>query len=456
MDNGFKVLMLNIVNNRLIKAFKARLNGGHLEIAGKKGTGKTTASSVLWEIMTPGRDRITHGEKKSVLTAILSDGVSQITATRTYLPSGSTTSIMKQTPNEDGIMEIVPVSHKDFKAMLSSLSSNPQDIRNMKAKDKVALLLESAGIPPESYEAIDAAVANAARELGDAQSEMKKHVLGEKEPAKADPMESNILAEKIAEINKHNQRYSATENELSGAELVVMSKKDSLASANKDLSVVKNEIRYLENRIKELKIEQSRVKDSIRVSESDVEKAINHVSRLKARLDDMDLIPPEKISELIAENAKMKEVALKYKEWEERRDAYARARKNLGEAMGNHKAALKAKKEVMDGAEFPLDGLSIDDGDLWYNGILVDNLGTSEQMLVYGSLAVEDALSHDIRAVRMDGIESMGQEDYDKLRDLATEKGVQLFATRVTWEEKILDTEILIVDGHYPDEDEKE
>jgi ABC-type cobalamin/Fe3+-siderophores transport system ATPase subunit len=197
--NGFTILLLEIINNRAIKAFKARLNGHHLEVAGKTGTGKTTAVSALWEIMDPGNDRIMHGETKSSLKVILSDGESQIHASRDYTPSGSIIKVTKVSKD----MEMIPISAKDFKGMISSLSSNPHEIKVMKDKDRVKLLLESAGIPMESYEAFDAAISAAALALGEAQSQKKSSAPGD-EPPIVEPVSPDFLSKKIAEINAHN------------------------------------------------------------------------------------------------------------------------------------------------------------------------------------------------------------------------------------------------------------
>lgn len=454
--NGYHILLLEIINNRFIKAFKARLNGKHLEVAGDTGTGKTTATSALWEILSPGSDRITHGEKKSTLKVVLSNGEDTITAVRNYLPSGSNIMVSRHIVDEDGIPETKSISAKEFKGMLSPLSSNPHDIKSMKSRDKVELLLGSAGIPLESYESADSAISLAAVELGDAQAHRKDSVPGD-EPEKADPVGAEALAKKIADINEHNAKcdallsdVAATENAHEVAESNVFVLENNASSYAQS---IENHLQI----INELKVDIEANKSVLTLSQKSLSKSRDAMKEAKRLSDSLKRIPQEEISNEVEKASRLNEVASIHKQWEDRVEADKIAGDNLSRAQKTHKAALKAKKLIMDGAELPLDGLTINDGELWYNEILVDNLGESEQMLVYGSLAIEDALSHDIRAVRMDGIESMGQEDYIKLRDLATEKKVQLFTTRVTRDDVISNTEILIADGYYPEpEDDQE
>lgn len=447
---GYHILLLEIINNRMIRAFKAKLKGEHLEVAGKTGTGKTTAISALWEILDPGQDRITHGEKKSIVKVILSDGETKIRAERQYVPSGSTVTITRHTDDD-----IETISAKEFKGMISDLSSNPHKIKEMKDKDRVKLLLSSAGIPEEDHETLNANISTAATELGEAQSERKKTAPGE-EPEKADAVSGEALSEKIAGINEHNEKCRGAEEVLVRAIDAVRRADDEHNGIVINIDDTANGIETLKEELADLETMLVKLKEEADACLSKKKALVFEEKKLKVVCESMERIPEEKISEIVAESTRVNAIATAYEQWEERVELDTAASERLSKAQKAHKAALKAKKIMMDGAEFPLEGLTIHDGILVYNDVFVDNLGKSEQMLVLGCLAIEDALSHDIRAVRMDGIESMGLEDYTKLRDYATEKHVQLFTTRVTRTDDVENHEILIVDGHYPEAEESE
>jgi hypothetical protein len=132
------------------------------------------------------------------------------------------------------------------------------------------------------------------------------------------------------------------------------------------------------------------------------------------------------------------------KKYEELIDAHKEADRKVKELFAKRKAAL-------DSAKWPIEGLTISDGDVYYNGILFDNLGESEQMLVTAAIALGDIEKHDIKIVRMDGVESMSKKDYETLRTLFNERGVQVLSTRVS-RGGIEQNEIEIVDGIYTEE----
>ena len=87
------IIEIEIINNRKIRAFHSKLNGSNLEIAGSTGTGKTTAVSALWDIITKPKDGLTHGTKTGETKIVLSDGSKSITAKRAMTPKTSTISL---------------------------------------------------------------------------------------------------------------------------------------------------------------------------------------------------------------------------------------------------------------------------------------------------------------------------------------------------------------------------
>lgn len=347
MKNGYHILLLEIINNRLIKAFKARLNGQHLEIAGREDTGKTTGSSALWEIITPGTDRITHGKKKSTVKAVLGNGKDTITAIRSYVPSGSSISVTKHIINEDGIPEVQPITANDFKAMLSPLSSNPQDIKSMKSKDKVKLLLSSAGIPEESYEAADATIAKAAVELGEAQARRKDHVPGD-EPEKADPVGSEALSKKIADIGAHNAKCDELDRAAEAKLAALNAGESDLSEADGDNAILEETIKDLEKKLNERKAE---LKEG-RAKRAALAKIVTALKKESEAANEAagkaERIPSEEISKEVEKAEKLNRLAAAHKEWEDRVAKDKAAGERLSKAQKAHKAALKAKKDIME------------------------------------------------------------------------------------------------------------
>ena len=75
MSEGMKIISIAINNTRKIKAFFLRLDGNNMHIAGPTGTGKTTATNVLFEAFSKKADSLTHGEKKGSLVIRLGNSI---------------------------------------------------------------------------------------------------------------------------------------------------------------------------------------------------------------------------------------------------------------------------------------------------------------------------------------------------------------------------------------------
>lgn len=445
-SGGYHILLIEVVNNRSIKVFRAKVNGGHLEVAGPTGTGKTTAISALWEIIAPGQDRIRHGEDSSDVKIRLSDGKRKITAKRHYTPSGSTVTIT----DDEG----ESISAKDFKEMISVLSSNPHKIESMKNSDKIKLLLQSAGITPEQYEALDAAIDKTKDSLSEAIMIHKQTTPGD-EPEKVGRVSTEDLQAEIRKMNEHNEHCDRLDQEARDAankyDMALRNKESASEEVDRAMQCVED----LERELQEARESLESSEEALQEATHDLTQAGSAKKKTEKASKEAKRIDYSEIAAVIDRSNHANDKAAAYEAWMKQVKAHEEATGKLGEAKSKHSAAIKAKREFIDGAKFPLPGLSIEDGNLVYNGNLVDNLGSSEQTLVYASLAFEDVARCSIKAVRLDGIESMSKEDYETIKAIADEKGIQILSSRVTWDGSVEDNEVLIVDGIYGAEEDE-
>ena len=103
----------------------------------------------------------------------------------------------------------------------------------------------------------------------------------------------------------------------------------------------------------------------------------------------------------------------------------------------------KEKIELLKGADLPLPGLSVEDGELIYNGFKWDNMSGSDQMKV--SVAIVRKLNPKCGFVLMDKLEQM---DLDTLKEFGAwleAEGLQAIATRVSTGDEC---SIIIEDGY--------
>lgn len=106
-------------------------------------------------------------------------------------------------------------------------------------------------------------------------------------------------------------------------------------------------------------------------------------------------------------------------------------------------AVRKQKADLLTNANLPLPGLSVDDGELIYNGQRWDNMSGSDQLKV--STAIVRKLKPDCGFILLDKLEQM---DMDMLHDFGQwleQEGLQAIATRVSTGEEC---SIIIEDGY--------
>lgn len=103
----------------------------------------------------------------------------------------------------------------------------------------------------------------------------------------------------------------------------------------------------------------------------------------------------------------------------------------------------KQKSELLDNADLPLPGLSVEDGDLIYNGQKWDNMSGADQLRV--STAIVRKLKPQCGFILLDKLEQMDLETLQEFNAWLEQEGLQAIATRVSTGDEC---EIIIEDGY--------
>lgn len=101
------------------------------------------------------------------------------------------------------------------------------------------------------------------------------------------------------------------------------------------------------------------------------------------------------------------------------------------------------RKALLDGAELPLPGLSVDGGELTYNGRKWDCMSASEQLRA--AAAIVRKLNPECGFVLMDKLEQMDTETLREFGQWLEDEGLQVIATRVSTGDEC---SIIITDGY--------
>lgn len=109
----------------------------------------------------------------------------------------------------------------------------------------------------------------------------------------------------------------------------------------------------------------------------------------------------------------------------------------------------KQKTDLLTGADLPLSGLSVVDGELTYNGFKWDNMSGSDQLKV--STAIVRKLNPKCGFVLLDKLEQMDMDTLKEFGDWLEAEGLQAIATRVSTGDEC---SIIIEDGYVKGEAE--
>lgn len=141
----------------------------------------------------------------------------------------------------------------------------------------------------------------------------------------------------------------------------------------------------------------------------------------------------EAINAKVRENEKFNEQNRKAWELQKQSDS-------LTEEIESIRAARTA---LLDGAKLPLKGLSVQDGELVYNGAVWDGMSGSEQLRV--GTAIVRAVNPKCGFVLLDKLEQMDAETLQEFSQWAADEGLQIIATRVSTGEECT---LILEDGN--------
>lgn len=108
----------------------------------------------------------------------------------------------------------------------------------------------------------------------------------------------------------------------------------------------------------------------------------------------------------------------------------------------------KQKADLLKGADLPLPGLSVEEGELIYNGQKWDNMSGSEQLRV--STAIVRRLNPNCGFVLLDKLEQMDLDTLQEFGQWLEQEGLQAIATRVSTGDEC---SIIIEDGYVAGQD---
>ncbi len=400
-----KISSLEFENVKRIKAVMLEPSqNGLTVIGGKNGQGKTSVlDTIAWGL---GGNKFKPSEphrEGSVIPPSL----------RIVMDNGL---VVERKGKNSDLKVIDPEGRKSGQQLLdefvSALALNLPKFMNANSKEKADTLLQIIGVGDKLYE------------LERKESELYNRRLY-----------TGQIADQKAKFAKEMPDYPDAPKELVSASELIKQQQDILAQNGENqrkrerLAEIEAHANTLSSEIEKLQRELTSALADLEIARSDA-LFLNDQSteELERNIADIEQINIKVRANLDKEKA------------EEDAKAYKR---DYDALTAQIEAVRKEKYDLLHSAELPLDGLSVENGELIYNGFKWDNMSGSEQLKV--STAIVRKLNPNCGFVLLDKLEQM---DIDTLKEFGAwleAEGLQAIATRVSTGDEC---SVIIEDGY--------
>jgi predicted ATP-dependent endonuclease of OLD family len=410
-DNKVYLNALEVENLKRIKAVKIDCSGNSLTvIGGKNGQGKTSVLDAISYALGGERYRPSGAKREGSvvdpeITVTLSNGL--------VVERKGKNSTLKVT-DPDGRK----AGQQLLNEFLHGFALDLPKFLNASSKEKADTLLQIIGVG-DKLVALDKAI-KAAYDERHTQGRIadQKKKFAEEMPYHADVPEKPIAA---SDLIKEQQ---------------------AILAKNGENMRLREQLETIETRVPELEESVARARRELAIAESRLDKAREDLTVARKSAAELQDESTEAIEKRIAEiediNAKIRANLDKQKALEDS-EALQAEYEGLSERLDELR---KERKELLDGAKLPLEGLGVEDGELTFKGQRWDCMSGAEQLIV--ATAVVKELAPNCGFVLLDRLEQM---DLDTLREFGgwlDAEGLQAIATRVSTGDEC---SIIIEDG---------
>lgn len=291
-------------------------------------------------------------------------------------------------------------------AFISSFALDLPKFMESSSKEKATVLLQIIGVGDKlfEYDREESKLYNRRLEIGRIAEQKAKYAaeLPEYEGIPKEPVSASELIRQQQEIlakNGENQR-----------------KRDRAEQLKAAYSNISSRIEMLRSQLAELEKQQSDIAEDMRIAElSAAELHDESTDELENNIRNIEAINIKVRSNLDKEKAEMDA-----KQYKDEYDSLTGMIENI----------RSERKKLLDNAPLPLPGLSVENGELTYNGAKWDCMSASEQLRV--SAAIVRKLNPECGFVLMDKLEQMDIDTLNEFGRWLEAEGLQAIATRVS------------------------
>lgn len=419
---GVKINSLELENVKRIKAVKMEPTANGLTVVGgKNNQGKTSVlDAIAWVLggnsFQPSQPERNGSVLPPNLKVILSNGI-----------------VVERNGKNSTLKVTDPSGKKGGQALLDSfiekLALNLPKFLEMNSKEKARTMLNIIGLEQQITQL----------ELKEKELYNNRLTIGR-------------IAEQKDKFAKEMTFYpDAPEDLVSASELIMQQqailarngenqrKRDRLKEITFEKERVFDEAQRIEEQIKELQARLVERKQAYEIAKNDEQAALKTVAQLvdesTAELEE-NIRNIEQINVMVRANLDKEKAENEAKEYGDQYDSLTSEIENV----------RKEKLNLLNDAQLPLPGLSVQDGELTYNGQQWDNMSGSEQLKVATSIVRK--LNPECGFVLVDKLEQMDLDTMNEFGQWLESEGLQVIATRVSTGEEC---SVIIEDGYIKD-----
>ena len=410
-----KILNLKIENIKRVKTVDITPDSNTVTLGGKNGHGKTsTIDSILMALgggkmipLNPVRD----GEEKALIKLNL--GELEIIRKWTKHDGKSTLKVK----NADG--RAFTGGQDILNNLVGNLTFDPLKFATLKKKERVELLKKITGLNFDSLNDLY-------KKKYEERTTINRDIIRLK--ANVEKYDDfKIIPEIRTDIDKiKKQRADAIENnnfrknyDYKIKELKDKSDRigDSILNESEEIDILLSEIEDIKNNIKSNKVFIAEIKENI-----------NDLENRKSACNEIDLTSFDyRIDDYYREKEKLKQYDEKHSIEKELESENLKVKK-----INNKLSEIDSEKlEKVKNAKMPIGGLSLENEDISFNGMLFDNLSTAEQIKISMSVAI--ALNPSLKIAFIHNGSLLDAESMNEIKKIAEENDFQI------WIEKVCD-----------------
>lgn len=398
MSNKARISRLEVANYKRISEVAVDIDG-HVIVGGNNAQGKSSLLDSVEAALLGGAkvaaDPVHHGADKAEIKVTLDNG---LVVERTIGKDRKTK--LKISEGKGGT-----TPQRWLDQHLNAVTLDPLAILALSPKDKANKLREISGVDTDKFDA-------AYKEAFDARTEIKRRLRDAEARLSAFPPfcfelanyelpSIEELTNMLDDAHDSNTRRENALRSLEAARGEHAAKKEELERAERRVEIIKSELEALVARGKALNAEASSIKP-------------------------IDTVP---ISRQIAKHNATSLAKQEQKQRVKVDHEVQELKRELKAAEDAIKSAEQARRDALDSASWPLPGLSIDNGEVTYQGVPLEQASQAQQLRVAVALAAASKPDIGVVLVR-DGCR-LDDASLKLLLEEVTSAGLQAFVERV-------------------------